>query len=77
MLLDGDQLHQYEHDGDTITHSIFKQLNSSFVTPFDRADIYNLASDLDDVMDSIEAATDIVVLTGLGTLPPRWLSRWN
>ena len=69
MLPDGDQLHQDEHDGDTITHSIFKQLNSSFVTPFDRADIYNLASDLDDVMDSIEAATDIVVLTGLGTLP--------
>lgn len=64
-----DQLHQYEHDGDTITHSIFKQLNSSFVTPFDREDIYNLASDLDDVMDSIEAAADIVVLTGLGTLP--------
>ena len=59
----------YAADGDTITHSIFKQLNSSFVTPFDRADIYNLASDLDDVMDSIEAAADIVVLTGLGTLP--------
>lgn len=64
-----EKLHEHEHDGDTITHSIFKQLNSSFVTPFDREDIYNLASDLDDVMDSIEAAADIVVLTGLGTLP--------
>lgn len=59
----------HEHNGDTITHSIFKQLNSSFVTPFDREDIYNLASDLNDVMDAIEAAADIVVLTGLGTLP--------
>ena len=64
-----EKLHEHEHTGDTITHSIFKQLNSSFVTPFDREDIYNLASDLDDVMDSIEAAADIVVLTGLGTLP--------
>jgi len=63
------KLHEHEHAGDTITHSIFKQLNSSFVTPFDREDIYNLACDLDDVMDSIEAAADIVVLTGLGTLP--------
>jgi len=64
-----EKLHEHEHNGDTITHSIFKQLNSSFVTPFDREDIYNLASDLDDVMDAIEAAADIVVLTGLGTLP--------
>jgi len=63
------KLHEHEHEGDTITHSIFKQLNSSFVTPFDREDIYNLASDLDDVMDAIEAAADIIVLTGLGTLP--------
>ncbi len=64
-----EKLHEHEHHGDAITHSIFKQLNSSFVTPFDREDIYNLASDLDDVMDAIEAAADIVVLTGLGTLP--------
>ena len=39
------------------------------MTPFDREDIYNLASDLDDVMDYVEAAADLVVLTGLGTLP--------
>jgi len=62
-------LRDLEHKGDNATHAVFRQLNSSFVTPFDREDIYNLASDLDDVMDAIEAAADLVVLTGLGTLP--------
>jgi predicted phosphate transport protein (TIGR00153 family) len=65
----GDKLRDLEHAGDQLTHAVFRQLNSSFVTPFDREDIYNLASDLDDVMDCIEAAADLVVLTGLGTLP--------
>ena len=63
------KLRELEHVGDQSTHAIFRQLNSSFVTPFDREDIYNLASDLDDVMDCIEAAADLVVLTKLGTLP--------
>ena len=63
------KLRDLEHAGDQLTHAVFRQLNSSFVTPFDREDIYKLASDLDDVMDCIEAAADLVVLTGLGTLP--------
>ena len=65
----GRTLRDLEHKGDQATHAIFRQVNSSFVTPFDREDIYNLASDLDDVMDCIEAAADLVVLTKLGTLP--------
>src|SRR3954454_25219432 len=64
-----DRLRELEHAGDQTTHAIFRQLNTSFVTPFDREDIYNLASDLDDVMDFVEAAADLVILTGLGTLP--------
>ena len=64
-----DKLRELEHAGDQTTHAIFRQLNTSFVTPFDREDIYNLASDLDDVMDFVEAAADLVILTGLGTLP--------
>jgi predicted phosphate transport protein (TIGR00153 family) len=63
------RLRELEHEGDQSTHAIFRQLNTSFVTPFDREDIYNLASDLDDVMDFVEAAADLVILTGLGTLP--------
>ncbi|WP_034089170.1 DUF47 domain-containing protein [Streptacidiphilus albus] len=58
-----------EHAGDEITHSIFHQLNSSFITPFDREDIYSLASSLDDVMDYMEEAVDLVVLYEIDTLP--------
>jgi predicted phosphate transport protein (TIGR00153 family) len=64
-----DQLRDLEHVGDQATHAIFRALNTSFVTPFDREDIYSLASNLDDVMDYVEAAADLVILTGLGTLP--------
>ena len=62
-------MRELEHMGDTVTHRILRQLNTSFVTPFDREDIYRLASALDDVVDAMEAAADFVVLTGLGTLP--------
>lgn len=62
-------LRDHEHAGDTTTHEIFRQLNSSFVTPFDREDIYALAANLDDVMDAMEAAADLIELTGLGELP--------
>jgi uncharacterized protein len=63
------RLRDLEHVGDQATHAIFRALNTSFVTPFDREDIYSLASNLDDVMDYVEAAADLVILTGLGTLP--------
>jgi uncharacterized protein len=59
-----------EHDGDEATHAIMRQLNESFVTPFDREDIYRLASSLDDVMDAMEAAVDLVVLYQIDELPP-------
>ena len=62
-------LRDREHTGDTVTHRILRQLNTSFVTPFDREDIYRLAGALDDVVDAIEAAADFIVLSGLGRLP--------
>ncbi|HZZ49944.1 MAG TPA: DUF47 family protein [Pseudonocardia sp.] len=58
-----------EHRGDELTHDILVMLNSTFVTPFDREDIYRLASSLDDVLDAIEQAADRIVLYRLGTLP--------
>ena len=51
-----------EHEGDEITHSIIRRLNTTFVTPMDREDIYAMASALDDVMDAIEAVADLLVL---------------
>jgi uncharacterized protein len=58
-----------ERAGDELTHAIMRELNASFVTPFDREDIYRLASSLDDVMDFMEAAVDLVVLYQIGELP--------
>jgi len=47
------QIKELERIGDEITHTIFDQLNKSFITPFDREDIQELASNIDDVVDSI------------------------
>lgn len=58
-----------EHAGDAVTHRILRQLNKSFVTPFDREDIYRLASALDDVVDAMDEATDFIVLADVGELP--------
>jgi predicted phosphate transport protein (TIGR00153 family) len=58
-----------EHDGDRLTHDVYNKINSTFITPFDREDIYRLASTLDDVMDHIEAAGNLVYLYGLTKLP--------
>ena len=58
-----------EHAGDEATHAIMRELNETFVTPFDREDIYRLASSLDDIMDFMEAAVDLVVLYNIAELP--------
>ena len=57
-----ERVRQAEHEGDEITHQIMRRINTTFVTPFDREDIYRLANHLDDVMDHIDAAADFVVL---------------
>ena len=55
-----------EHDGDEVTHAIIRRLNTTFVTPMDREDIYQLATALDDVMDLIEQI-DVLVLAARQT----------
>jgi uncharacterized protein len=59
-----------EHVGDELTHEILVMINKTFVTPFDREDIYRLAGALDDVLDAMEEAADRIVLYRLDTLPP-------
>lgn len=51
-----------EHNGDEITHQIFRKLNQTFITPFDREDIHQLGSTMDDVIDLIDAAASRFVL---------------
>ena len=63
------RIHEYEHAGDDIAHSIFAELNATFVTPFDREDIQTLASALDDVMDYIDGSASRFVLYKLQQCP--------
>lgn len=65
------QLRDAEHAADESTHEIMRRLNQTFVTPFDRHDIYGLASALDDCMDFMEEAGDLIVLYKIETLPSR------
>ena len=64
-----DRLTDVEHDSDQITHDLYKKINSTFITPFDREDIYSLGSQLDDVMDHLEAVGNLLYLYGLTELP--------
>ena len=57
-----EQIVEAEHEGDRITHEIVKRLNSTFVTPIDREDIYGLATQMDDIADFIEEAADFLGL---------------
>jgi predicted phosphate transport protein (TIGR00153 family) len=51
-----------EQEGDRITHDIIKRLNTTFVTPIDREDIYSLATQMDDIVDYAEEAADFLGL---------------
>jgi len=65
----GELMREAEHQADETTHAIIRRANSTFITPFDREDIYRLASSLDDVMDFMEETVDLVGLYELGDLP--------
>jgi len=56
------QIFDAEQEGDRITHAIIKRLNSTFVTPIDREDIYGLATQMDDIVDYTEEAADFLGL---------------
>ena len=59
-----------EHECDEITHSVTTKLNKSFITPFDREDIYTLSVALDDVCDYIDAAARAVVMYNIHESDP-------
>jgi predicted phosphate transport protein (TIGR00153 family) len=64
-----ERMRSAEHAADETTHDVVRRVNKTFVTPFDREDIYALASRLDDVMDFMEEAVDLVVLYEVEDLP--------
>jgi uncharacterized protein len=49
---------ELEHEGDRLTHEVINRLNRTFVTPFDRDDMYRLASVIDDICDHVDEAVD-------------------
>jgi len=57
-----EEIRATEHRGDEISHEIGHRLEATFVTPFDREDIYALISGLDDVLDLVEEVADTFVL---------------
>jgi uncharacterized protein len=61
---------EIEHNCDMQTHDIIEKLNTSFITPFDREDIYALASSLDDIMDTIDTATQHIIVYHINRITP-------
>jgi predicted phosphate transport protein (TIGR00153 family) len=64
------KIKQAETTADAITHDTIKRLHENWITPFDRDDIHNLISRMDDVLDLIEAAAERVILFDV-TVAPR------
>jgi uncharacterized protein len=72
---DGDQLiaqiKEREHDGDRLTHEVVLLLNRTFVTPFDRDDMYRLAGAIDDICDHVDEAADNLGSWGVERVPEK------
>jgi uncharacterized protein len=64
------EIERLEHVGDDITHETYNQLSINFITPFDRDDIHNLVSAIDDVVDYIHGASKRIELYKVETMTP-------
>jgi predicted phosphate transport protein (TIGR00153 family) len=64
------ELKEVEHKADLVTHEIFERLNRTFITPLEREDIHQLASNLDDVLDAAEAIGSRIVLFNVAKPTP-------
>ncbi len=65
-----EQVKAAETAGDTITRDLVTLLNTQYLTPFDRDDIYMLATEIDDVVDYLEEASDLLGLYGVAGPDP-------
>ncbi|HEX8473024.1 MAG TPA: DUF47 family protein [Pyrinomonadaceae bacterium] len=64
------RIKEIEHKCDELTHDVSTRLNKSFITPFDREDIYLLSSALDDIVDLIDDAARTMVMYGVNEVTP-------
>jgi len=65
------RIKEHEHTGDRLTHDVVDLLNRTFVTPFDRDDIYRLSAALDDVCDHVDEAADNLGSYGVESVPAK------
>jgi predicted phosphate transport protein (TIGR00153 family) len=66
-----ERIKEREHEGDRLTHEVVLLLNSTFVTPFDRDDMYRLAGAIDDVCDHVDEAADNLGSWGVERVPEK------
>ena len=67
------KIKKLERDADTDTHSVFEELNKTFITPFDREDISRIASKTDDIVDYVEGISGRIVNFKIKSPPPYML----
>ncbi len=65
------RIKEREHEGDHLTHEVVDLLNRTFVTPFDRDDMYRLAGALDDICDHVDEAADNLGIFGVERVPDK------
>jgi predicted phosphate transport protein (TIGR00153 family) len=72
-----EEIKKVERECDRLSAAIVDRLNSTFITPIDREDIYLLATELDDIMDMINDMARLTVLYGVtkSTAPAKQLAR--
>src|SRR5438034_2153450 len=63
------RIKEHEHAGDELTHETVTLINKTFVTPFDRDDIYRLAGAVDDVCDFVDETADNLGSWGITEVP--------
>jgi predicted phosphate transport protein (TIGR00153 family) len=66
-----ERIKEREHEGDRLTHDVVDLLNRTFVTPFDRDDMYRLAGAIDDICDNIDEAADNLGVYGARRVPDK------
>lgn len=64
------QIKKYESEADTITHQCVEELHKTFITPFEREDIYRLIVHMDNIIDHVEAAAELILLYKLKEIMP-------
>jgi predicted phosphate transport protein (TIGR00153 family) len=65
------EIKEREHDGDRLTHEVVDLLNRTFVTPFERDDMYRLAGAIDDVCDHVDEAAENLATYGVERVPAK------